>query len=462
MARAAIKVLAIISAFCVVPLIARADDYLLAQSNAHKLKVFADGGAKWCGPHLALKVALDADSPDIGNPSAVNDLLNRLKSPIGNECPAALDATAAVSAQGKALGGYKASKDAGWLFATTAPAPHGPASLDDEPTPTAPPPKTAAAAALPPTQPEDVAGSHDPAFLKRFTGATIARYLTRSFDEYTFFVGKNFDPAKMEGQVTRIFYRIPVGYTALELLRNYQAEVKAAGLDITAELLPCKVDYVVIEQRVWAQNGLEMERNNNPYLEPHMSGDDADGPACYFSARGTRDDQDIGISVMVVEKHRNMNPWKDVTFKPGEIVVGVDIVTAKAVAIQMVAVKASDLAAALASKGSIDLYGILFDTDKTDIKPESDKTLDEIASLLKIDQSLKLEISGHTDNTGSAEHNQKLSEGRAQAVVAALVKTYGIDATRLTAAGFGDTRPVADNGAESGRAKNRRVELRKL
>ena len=487
MARVAVKLSAILLTLPLFSVAAHADDYLLAQSAAHKLKVFADGGAKWCGPHLSLKVALDADSPDIGNPASVGDLLSRLKGPISSDCAAAVDATAAVSAPGKALGGFKASKDAGWVFASTTPAAHGPASLDDEPTPAAAPAKVAAAAApaaaapaLPPTQPGDVPGSHDPAFLKRFQGSQIIYYLTRTFDQYNMVVGtavtntnrpagappnyilfNDLNIAKMEGSVVRVIYRVPVGYTALELLRNYEDEFKELGFDITGELLPCirTYNYLGIESVSFGQLG--MERLNNIYTVPGGN-TDADGPACYFSASGTIDGHNVGASVMVVEKHGNLKPWTDLTLKDGEIVVGVDIVTAKAVANQMVAVKASDMAAALASKGSIDIYGILFDTDKTDIKPESSKTLDEIASLLKIDQSLKLEISGHTDNTGSVEHNQKLSEGRAQAVVAALVKTYGIDPSRLTAAGFGDTRPVADNGNEAGRAKNRRVELRKL
>jgi len=81
---------------------------------------------------------------------------------------------------------------------------------------------------------------------------------------------------------------------------------------------------------------------------------------------------------------------------------------------------------------------------------------------LKIDRSLKLEISGHTDNTGTADHNQKLSEARAAAVVQALTTRYGIAPDRLTAKGFGDRRPVADNATDVGKAKNRRVELRKM
>jgi len=153
---------------------------------------------------------------------------------------------------------------------------------------------------------------------------------------------------------------------------------------------------------------------------------------------------------------------KRLTLKPGQVIVWVDEIAAKAVGINMVEVKAADMADALATKGNINLYGIYFDTDKTAIKPQSDKTLGEVASLLKIDRSLKLEIGGHTDNTGDKNHNVKLSQDRAAAVVAALVKTYGIDAARLHAQGYGGNKPVASNASEDGRAKNRRVELRKL
>ena len=144
----------------------------------------------------------------------------------------------------------------------------------------------------------------------------------------------------------------------------------------------------------------------------------------------------------------------------GQVVAALDIVSSKAIEIKMVT--AADMADALATRGFIALYGVYFDTDKTTIKPESTKTLGEVASLLKIDRSLRLEISGHTDNTGTADHNQKLSEGRAQAVVDALAKSFGIDPSRLQAKGYGATKPVASNDTEDGRAKNRRVELRKL
>jgi OOP family OmpA-OmpF porin len=107
--------------------------------------------------------------------------------------------------------------------------------------------------------------------------------------------------------------------------------------------------------------------------------------------------------------------------------------------------------------GFLSLY-INFDTGKATIKPDSDKTLDDAAAALKAAPSLKVEVGGHTDNVGTPQANEKLSSDRAQAVMAALVKR-GVAANRLTAQGYGQSSPIADNRSEDGRAKNRRVEL---
>jgi outer membrane protein OmpA-like peptidoglycan-associated protein len=106
----------------------------------------------------------------------------------------------------------------------------------------------------------------------------------------------------------------------------------------------------------------------------------------------------------------------------------------------------------------VTLNNILFDTGRATIKPESEAPLGTVIELLKGDPALKLEIQGHTDNVGGKDTNQKLSRDRAESVKAYLVKG-GVVAARLTTAGFGDTQPVADNGSEDGRARNRRVVL---
>lgn len=109
--------------------------------------------------------------------------------------------------------------------------------------------------------------------------------------------------------------------------------------------------------------------------------------------------------------------------------------------------------------GHAAVYGITFDTDSATIKPESAQALAEIGKLLQGDPSLKVFVVGHTDCIGSVDHNLKLSQDRAQAVMQALIKDHGIAAARLRAFGCGPYAPVASNDAEEGRAKNRRVEL---
>jgi outer membrane protein OmpA-like peptidoglycan-associated protein len=104
------------------------------------------------------------------------------------------------------------------------------------------------------------------------------------------------------------------------------------------------------------------------------------------------------------------------------------------------------------------IYGVLFDFNKSTLQPASDPVLQKILDLLKKTPALKLEIQGHTDNVGNDAYNQTLSEARAKAVVTWLTQN-GVAAARLTAKGFGKTRPIADNATDAGRAKNRRVEI---
>ena len=109
--------------------------------------------------------------------------------------------------------------------------------------------------------------------------------------------------------------------------------------------------------------------------------------------------------------------------------------------------------------GVISLY-INFDTGKAVIKADSFAQLDQVVAALKQAAELKLEVGGHTDNVGTAESNLTLSDARAKSVMKYLTDK-GIAASRLTARGYGQTSPVADNRGEDGRAKNRRVELTK-
>ena len=117
------------------------------------------------------------------------------------------------------------------------------------------------------------------------------------------------------------------------------------------------------------------------------------------------------------------------------------------------------LAGQLAREGEANLYGLYFDTAKATLKPASEATLQQVLGVLNADPALRLVVAGHTDSEGEDAYNQRLSEQRAEAVMQWLTGK-GVDAARLTSEGLGESRPVADNGSDAGRALNRRVQLR--
>lgn len=107
------------------------------------------------------------------------------------------------------------------------------------------------------------------------------------------------------------------------------------------------------------------------------------------------------------------------------------------------------------------LDNVFFDTGKSILKPESFVELDELLNYMSQQKTTVIEISGHTDNVGSADANQKLSQDRAASVKSYLVKK-GISASRVEAKGYGDTSPIAENTDEAGRKQNRRTEVKIL
>jgi OOP family OmpA-OmpF porin len=117
------------------------------------------------------------------------------------------------------------------------------------------------------------------------------------------------------------------------------------------------------------------------------------------------------------------------------------------------------IAQAVIDKINYAAKNIFFATGSAKLLPKSFKSLNEVVKILSDDQTLKLDIDGHTDSQGKPDKNQTLSENRANAVKAYLTGK-GVDASRLFAAGHGQDMPVADNKTAAGRAKNRRVEMK--
>jgi OOP family OmpA-OmpF porin len=108
---------------------------------------------------------------------------------------------------------------------------------------------------------------------------------------------------------------------------------------------------------------------------------------------------------------------------------------------------------------TIILDDVLFDFDKTNIKPEAAAILDRLVAFMNENKDRRVALSGHTDSIGTEKYNQGLSERRAASVKNYLVKK-GVDGSRVTSQGFGESKPIADNKTKEGRAKNRRVEIK--
>jgi OmpA-OmpF porin, OOP family len=330
-----------------------------------------------------------------------------------------------------------------------------------------------------PTQ--DMKGAADPAVLGRYEGAFIVEYQAGAYDEVSLPISmlekvepEQRDPKNntihapkqkldLEGKVTRTVYLLPEGRSPLEVLRNYQQIVKDKGGEALYE---CKAETCGGNIQYGASHGgSETGVMNYVFPASKINAEGFSNAACavdtwhadsrYFVGKLADAGSETHVAVLAytLKDDRYCKAFNERTIA---IVLTVE---AKAREQKMVTVKASELASAIATSGKIALYGIYFDFDKADLKPESKPQLDEIAALLKNDAALKLMVVGHTDNKGGAAYNLDLSKRRADAVVAALTGAGSTAAGRLLAQGMGSAAPVATNDSEEGRAKNRRVEL---
>lgn len=285
---------------------------------------------------------------------------------------------------------------------------------------------------------QDVVGSKDHPLISRYPNSVITRYQTREYDEYLLPLSgvprQGLQMAKtkhLEGKLTRILYAvppIPTPRSTLEVYRNYESALIKAGFE---SLFSCVNPQC--GDMAWQLYHAPFEITSQRFL----------------AARRARPEGDVYVSLYVM----------DHTISRGSLFVALDIIEMKLMESGLITVNAEAMAKEIAASGRVVLYGIYFDFNKAEIKPESEPTLIEIAKLLKQQPALKLLVTGHTDNVGTMAYNVELSQRRAEAIVNRLVTRYGIEQGRLTPQGLGFKSPVATNSTEEGRAKNRRVEL---
>ncbi len=301
---------------------------------------------------------------------------------------------------------------------------------------------------------KDCDGCKDHPMLARYPGSLLFGADMKTFEEAALPIGpvtqndagEPVAPKTLNvtGKRTRLFYLAPRERSALEVFSNYKDALAKAGMGVvwTCSDTECGTDFLHAAPQIMHLNLTGTQIADDGFTL-------AERPR-YLLATLTRPQGDIHVMVMAADLPERQRP-----------AVYVMVVESKPMDKGMVMVTASALELSLMNTGKAVIYGIYFDFDKADVKAESQQQLAQIAALMNDRAELKLTVTGHTDNQGSAEYNQRLSQLRADAIVTSLVERYSVASNRLVARGLGATAPIASNDSEDGRAKNRRVELLK-
>jgi outer membrane protein OmpA-like peptidoglycan-associated protein len=296
---------------------------------------------------------------------------------------------------------------------------------------------------------KDIAGGTDHPMLRRYEGSTL--YMVG---------GENLGQAKIvqpeqsrlvlhtvEGRTSNRFYWGPKGRSPLEVHRNFQQALTAAGFQT---LYACETGEC--EKQKVQQLVQDLPRDANwKSFNPHVSSifNSANQPAFhYLSASKQVQGGTMYVQVGLVGGGEE-----------GRVRQFIQVIEPAKLETGKVTVDTRAIQDGLQRDGKIALYGVSFDSNKAVIREQSAEQLEQMAQALKARPQQKVFIVGHTDDQGEFEANMVLSQKRAQAVAEALASKYGIAAARMTARGVANLAPVASNASDEGRARNRRVEL---
>ncbi len=302
----------------------------------------------------------------------------------------------------------------------------------------------------------ELPGGQDPLVVSRFKGSVLQNAASERFESLRIPMGPGktladgalgFDASVIvEGKISSYHYIQSAEVSPTEVYRNYQTALQAAGFKplYSCELASCEA--AQLNER-YRSELLYPRKWNSGRINPGSGSSPRE--LRFWAGKATRGGADVYVIVWVSEAD---SVWERaqtsiVVAEPAAMVTG------------KVVASLQQMKSGLQAEGKIALYGLYFDTGKAEVKPESKPQLEEMAKLLQAEPGLRVFIVGHTDNQGSLETNQPLSQRRAEAVAAALAAQHGIAASRMTARGVASLAPMANNAAEPGRAKNRRVEL---
>lgn len=320
-----------------------------------------------------------------------------------------------------------------------------------------------------PISAKDENGAKDHSILKRVAGSEIIWSKITKFDEFVISLERiEFDynaqsfratrQEKVEGLHTTLYYRQPGEVSTLEAVRQYEADLKPAGFETLFTAANDQLDdgygrfvertFPTVATTPGLQNLHAFNKDEQRYMA--LKGIGKSGNTIYISLYAfVLQDISTGFDE-IRDAHQLVK---------GQTVVRVDVLETKAMENRMTVIKSDEISQTIERTGRIAIYGVLFDTAKSDLKPESRESMAEIAKAILASPEQRFLIVGHTDNVGDFALNQALSQKRAAAVVAALSANYQIPSIRVVAVGVGMAAPVASNEDDAGRAKNRRVEI---
>jgi len=302
-------------------------------------------------------------------------------------------------------------------------------------------------------EPADVTGSKDHQLISRYPGTHIIQYKVSDFDQISLPTAKAYYGAdaravhpkqSIEGKISTIQYQADTRLPFLQVYRNFQSSLVRSGFTI---LFQCEAS-----SDCGPQFSSDFLTSGDPFrVEKLMLSVYSDESVrhAYINGKTRKDNMDVYVSVMVAEEKNVERP----------LYVVLDIVEVRPMKDKLVAIDSTFLSQSIDNSGKAVLEGILFDTGNATLKAESNSALRAIAAYLNEHPSASVFIVGHTDTVGSYEHNVNLSNRRAAAVAAALVKDFKINTNRLQSIGIGPIAPMSSNASEAGRAGNRRVEM---
>jgi len=296
---------------------------------------------------------------------------------------------------------------------------------------------------------KDIAGGSDHPLLHRYEGSMLYMVGGENLGQARIVDTEAGKPVlhKVEGKTANRFYWGPKGRSALEVYRNYQQALSAAGFKI---LYACETDQCEKANTQTLVQELPREANWKEY-NAFVNGifNSANQPRFHLVS-AARPGPGGTTYVMV-----GLSDYPDYQ----RVRQFVQIIEPTVMEGGKVTVDTRAIQEGLQRDGKVALYGVTFDTNKAAIREQSSEQLEQMAKALQAQPKLKVFIVGHTDDQGEFESNLALSQKRAQAVAEALASKYGIAAGRMTPRGVANLAPVASNASDEGRAKNRRVEL---